>query len=599
MRAPLALLGACVLTACAATKPAPGPATAAAGARAPGPPDGAGGDRFVVLAGDTELFAAPAAGAPHARVGPAAAPGTGHLYPRRSAFRLVAEHGDWLEVETIADDTPHCQRNNHILWGLALRLFVHRAALQPVLTRELALRYEDGTSVTLRPGTPLAPLPFAGEALPPGPGAGPGGAPFEVSLEGSLFTVVVPPDAVGTWYRLGAPFDAPPSADYLHATTLLADAGRSKVSLFLSSHAYYVHATRELGAGRLLVTLRTTCSEIVAVSAGPVVTAFPVRPRAAGGAYEASTEEGLHVAAGAAVAWAADGRAAGAVVLAHPLRYDRPLERTAAHACFEVALSTGPAPPEERTLPLCFAAAALVDVAPARPVPVVRLPEPPGAACAGIDGVGDPEAVAASPRADAAAELVALELGGGVVASTADYDRVRADLAAIRALRPELEATPDFGPDRHGYFARLAPDALALVKGARSFPVWDCLTRYYGLDRAYVDAAGGVVHLTLHGLYEPRALARMFTTIPGVTTLETYPAGELSRTCARRTGAIVKYHFVLGREHCLIGCERWDHAYAYTTAPGKAVYVAGYTEAPGKKPPAAFKDAPACDRGGR
>jgi hypothetical protein len=85
-----------------------------------------------------------------------------------------------------------------------------------------------------------------------------------------------------------------------------------------------------------------------------------------------------------------------------------------------------------------------------------------------------------------------------------------------------------------------------------------------------------------------------------VKSFETYPSFESSRVCARRAaGDVVRYHLVVASEGCLMECKRWDHAYAYTTAPGKAVHVASYTEAKGKKPPKAFRDAPPCETIGR
>jgi hypothetical protein len=53
-------------------------------------------------------------------------------------------------------------------------------------------------------------------------------------------------------------------------------------------------------------------------------------------------------------------------------------------------------------------------------------------------GQGNAADLAASPRADENAEKLALTLDGGIAASTATYDRVRADLAAIVAGAPGL-----------------------------------------------------------------------------------------------------------------------------------------------------------------
>ncbi|HEV8324118.1 MAG TPA: hypothetical protein VG389_21045 [Myxococcota bacterium] len=111
-------------------------------------------DRHVLVLDSAALRVAASPAAPHARVAGDGAPaGTRH------AFRLVRELPDAVEVESIDDaaGARTCYEDVAGLRALALRLFVARADLLSVTTREVHAKYKDGTGLTLAAGVAVAP----------------------------------------------------------------------------------------------------------------------------------------------------------------------------------------------------------------------------------------------------------------------------------------------------------------------------------------------------------------------------------------------------------------------------------------------------------
>jgi hypothetical protein len=66
--------------------------------------------------------------------------------------------------------------------------------------------------------------------------------------------------------------------------------------------------------------------------------------------------------------------------------------------------------------------------------------------CAGYTAPGDPADIAASPREDESAEILAFEVTASAVAPAWAYEKIHADLVAIRAAGPpaiaEIHAVP-------------------------------------------------------------------------------------------------------------------------------------------------------------
>ncbi len=80
-----------------------------------------------------------------------------YKYGTHWVFRLIKEHGDWLELETIADTTRHCYHSASGLRHLKLRLFAHHRYIGRTIRQSITHKSSDGTMVTVRPGVELQP----------------------------------------------------------------------------------------------------------------------------------------------------------------------------------------------------------------------------------------------------------------------------------------------------------------------------------------------------------------------------------------------------------------------------------------------------------
>ncbi|MFU8806738.1 MAG: hypothetical protein ACNA8W_23215, partial [Bradymonadaceae bacterium] len=101
-------------------------------------------------------------------------------------FELVADRGEYIEVRTPGKQAAW--RGCSYLSGiqeqrLRLTFFVKRDALQPVITKTLTLRHEDGTGYTLHPGVALIPTENEGR--------------YRVQIGPVIFEVLVDDDFIG------------------------------------------------------------------------------------------------------------------------------------------------------------------------------------------------------------------------------------------------------------------------------------------------------------------------------------------------------------------------------------------------------------------
>jgi hypothetical protein len=137
------------------------------------------------------------------------------------------------------------------------------------------------------------------------------------------------------------------------------------------------------------------------------------------------------------------------------------------------------------------------------------------AAAARACGRGTPGEIAATPRADAGAELLALVLGGRLTADPALYERTRADLAAIRELEPEV-ADIDFvsAIEPHTLIVGLTDEAASAARQG-NYHAWDCLNAWYGAS-VRVLSANPIAFIDLSGLFHPDLLIPDYRTLPGI-----------------------------------------------------------------------------------
>lgn len=207
--------------------------------------------------------------------------------------------------------------------------------------------------------------------------------------------------------------------------------------------------------------------------------------------------------------------------------------------------------------------------------------------------LGSPEELALTPRADTNLEQLALSLEpGNVTASQDTYDRVVADVAAIRALVP----------DRADIGYRAAHDGKTLYLGltdlaaqsiaADEYSAWDCLNERYGASVGELnEGLGGNWSLLIasRGIYNLSPLAERYAELPGVTTAEpNFAVGDGPTLCVARDGG--SYQYVVDRAggDCPAGCTEHDARAFASEAAGQITELGAWTSASGEAAPAWF-----------
>ncbi|MEY4544474.1 MAG: hypothetical protein RL685_669 [Pseudomonadota bacterium] len=163
--------------------------------------------------------------------------------------------------------------------------------------------------------------------------------------------------------------------------------------------------------------------------------------------------------------------------------------------------------------------------------------------------LGSAEELALTPRADTNLELLALTLDTGrLTATQATYERVVADVEAIRASAPSLASLAFWPPhDGHTLAITFGSDAMDAF-GAGTYTAWDCLLE------AYRAEIGGVIDtfptyaptLYLDGIFDMPRLAELFGQLPDVSVEINDTAGRRT-LCARREGE--RYEYVVDRSN--------------------------------------------------
>lgn len=147
---------------------------------------------------------------------------------------------------------------------------------------------------------------------------------------------------------------------------------------------------------------------------------------------------------------------------------------------------------------------------------------------------GDPDDIAATPRPDRDAEILALELAPErFVARTVDYDVVASDLAAIRTLAPEISDVHAECRVPDGYDFWLFMD-YEIVDAVFNFMyhAWDCHNLYYGIDYRPFGEGGDVqrfdgvaFRMIVRGVYSP-AFPMLYAQLPGFETASIEPYSD-------------------------------------------------------------------------
>lgn len=170
-----------------------------------------------------------------------------------AAFRVRGERQGWVELETLGEPAvAHCAPDVPSLYGLRLRLFTPSRALAPVTIRDVEQRFADGTSITLRRGTPLEPLPRAPML-------------FRAADEGLGVVLRLAAHDVGTRYLDSAAFETRPTTHTLPSEVIAAgvpivsEGARLEAS---DPRARPVYRGRASPRGDLIAELHTRCMRL-------------------------------------------------------------------------------------------------------------------------------------------------------------------------------------------------------------------------------------------------------------------------------------------------------------------------------------------------
>lgn len=183
-------------------------------------------------------------------------------------------------------------------------------------------------------------------------------------------------------------------------------------------------------------------------------------------------------------------------------------------------------------------------------------------------GQGTAAEIAATPRADPDAELLALHLGGELTAPEDLYQRIVSDLTVIRSVNPVagfIPFTPSYTP--HDFLFMMTDEAFARLQSG-NYHEWDCLNRWYGRDRIQLFniIKGGAV--SFKGVFDMERVMADYATLPGIRAVElngilSIPLFEPDRSCAWKEGHAIRYFFNQGTS----GNGFWEYV---SDAPGVA-----------------------------
>ncbi len=184
------------------------------------------------------------------------------------------------------------------------------------------------------------------------------------------------------------------------------------------------------------------------------------------------------------------------------------------------------------------------------------------------------EQLAATPRDDEDAEIIALAASGELTAPEALYQRVSDDLAAIRADNPALV-------DHHARlpWSQWMPVSFDEVgtplMQAGTYEGWDCPNEHYGANVEPNEVLEDTAMLTFGDkrLHIGR-LAEEYLELPNVIYTEVSGTLDGSYICLSQQGEANRYLFALGGGDCPAGCTEWDY-WEYTVDGAGVVTLDG------------------------
>lgn len=214
--------------------------------------------------------------------------------------------------------------------------------------------------------------------------------------------------------------------------------------------------------------------------------------------------------------------------------------------------------------------------------------------CSDYVGQATPEQTAMTPRAEPEAELLAIEASGEIVAPQPLYERVVAELAAIRADTPGLvaiEARPSWPPS--SVDVTLDEEGRAAYD-AGTFDAWDCPNELYHAT-AIEDGFLGSLIVRFDGLYDVQQVFADYEAVEHVVSVEPeLVGGDGPDVCLSIEGELHTYIFDDAGGDCPAGCT--EHAYTgFTVAlDGTITALGSFDPALPMPAPAWFEDAVSC-----
>lgn len=200
---------------------------------------------------------------------------------------------------------------------------------------------------------------------------------------------------------------------------------------------------------------------------------------------------------------------------------------------------------------------------PGDPPPVHTVEVQPNAAptCGEIVLIGTRAQIAMSPRFDKDAERLALRTTEELIAPQDRYERIAADLTAIRTFTKDPGARhvePRFGTD--SVMLEMAHENILALDEDR-YKGLECLNSWYGGRHFNALKAMDMEMVSFTALFHPKRITELYGQHPDVRVAHSiggaFGSGENITLCNASYGGTHTYLFHRGSGDCLSGCIHW------------------------------------------
>ncbi len=170
-------------------------------------------------------------------------------------LKLIAEHDDWLEIETtsVQESSGHCHGQGHVELGqFRIRFFVLRDEVLQTIRERTVIELHAGTSIDLLPGAVV--IPVSGKV-----------PRYQVIVDGFEIVVPVAEDVLSDRYRPAKHFEMQTTETVFSDDALMSKALRLDRNSFLPFNPHYrlyVLATSQ-AKSTVFATTQTPCARYV------------------------------------------------------------------------------------------------------------------------------------------------------------------------------------------------------------------------------------------------------------------------------------------------------------------------------------------------